>query len=239
MASHILIVEDSQVQARVLKQMLEHREYYVSHAEDGLKALELLQKNHFDLVISDVVMPRMDGYILCRTIKQNELFKNIPVILVTTLTEPADIIKGIESGADSFIPKPYKEEFLLERVEAHLSGKVFDPQSEHSSTFMVSMGGTSYSLNADRAQLFNLLIASHETSLQKARELEKMYQDLILAQQKIEKLEGILPICGSCKRVRGDDGQWYPVESYIEVKTKTNISHGLCPDCAKKTLSNL
>ncbi len=69
----------------------------------------MVKKNHFDLVISDVVMPRMDGYTLCRTIKQNELFKRIPVVLVTTLSEPADIIKGIESGADSFIPKSYKE----------------------------------------------------------------------------------------------------------------------------------
>ncbi|AEJ18254.1 response regulator [Gracilinema caldarium] len=234
---HILIVEDSYVQAAGLQKILEQAGYSIVRAEHGLEALELLQKEHFDLVISDVMMPKMDGYTLCKTIKTNELYKHLPVILVTSLSEPADIIRGIESGADSFIPKPYKADFLLERVEAHLAGKIGDPAGDTHSSFRVSMGGSVYTLNADRAQLFNLLIASYEISLQKAKELEKMYRDLILAQQKIAKLEGILPICGSCKRIKGEDGQWHPVEDYIEVKTKRSVSHGLCPDCAKKVLN--
>lgn len=234
---HILIAEDSQVQAAALKKILEEQAFHVSRTENGLEALEILRSEHIDLVISDVVMPKMDGYTLCKTIKTNELYRHLPVILVTSLSEPADIIRGIECGADSFIPKPYKAEFLLEQVDAHLSGNIYDPQGEVSSSFKVTMGGTIYSLNADRAQLFNLLIASYEVSLQKAKELEKMYRDLILAQQKIAKLEGILPLCSNCKRIKGDDGQWHPVEDYIEVKTKTSISHGLCPDCAKKVLN--
>jgi len=235
---NILIAEDSLVQAAALIKILEGQAFHVFRAENGLEALDILRSAHFDLVISDVVMPKMDGYTLCKTIKTNELYKHLPVILVTSLSEPADIIRGIECGADSFIPKPYKTEFLLERVEAHLSGNIYDPQGSSNSSFKVTMGGTAYSLSADRAQLFNLLIASYEMSLQKAKELEKMYRDLILAQQKIAKLEGILPICSSCKRIKGDDGHWHPVEDYIEVKTKTSVSHGLCPDCAKKVLNS-
>jgi two-component system cell cycle response regulator len=234
--NHILIAEDSHVQAAGLTRILEQAGFSVVRAEHGLEALDLLQKEQIDLVISDVIMPKMDGYTFCKTIKTNELYKHIPVILVTSLSEPADIIRGIESGADSFIPKPYKADFLLERVEAHLSGNIGDPKGDTHASFKVSMGGTVYNLNADRAQLFNLLIASYEISLQKAKELEKIYRDFLFAQEKIAKLEGILPLCSSCKRIKGDDGQWHPVEDYIEVKTKTSISHGLCPDCAKKLL---
>jgi two-component system cell cycle response regulator len=64
-------------------------------------------------------------------------------------------------------------------------------------------------------------------SLQKAKELEKMYRDLILAQQKIAKLEGILPLCSNCKRIKGDDGQWHPVEDYIEPKLSNSSQNGV------------
>ncbi|MCX7655120.1 MAG: response regulator [Treponemataceae bacterium] len=232
----IFIAEDSKVQAQALRSLLEHRGFQVFVAENGARALKILFLEPVHLVISDVVMPEMDGYALCRAIKNDEKLYHIPVILLTALSEPEDIIRGIESGADSFILKPYKEEFLFERIEAHLNGKIFDPADKQDVAFNVSIGGTQYSLNANRAQLFNLLIASYETSLYRARELERIYRELLEAQQRIASLEGILPMCGNCKRIRDEKGQWHPVEEFIEAKEGHNVSHGLCPDCAKKLL---
>ncbi|MCX7656775.1 MAG: response regulator [Treponemataceae bacterium] len=234
----ILIAEDSKVQAQALRSLLEHRGFRVFAAENGARALKILFLEPVHLVISDVVMPEMDGYALCRAIKNDEKLHHIPVILVTALSEPEDIIRGIESGADSFIPKPYKEEFLFERIEAHLHRKVFDPADQQNQAFTVSIAGTQYRLNANRAQLFNLLIASYEASLYRVRELERMYRELLEAQQRIASLEGILPMCSNCKRIRDEKGQWYPVEEFIEAKEGHNVSHGLCPDCAKKLLSS-
>ncbi|MGB9618762.1 MAG: response regulator, partial [Desulfomonilaceae bacterium] len=113
----ILIVEDSPTQAARLQFILEEHGFKVSWTANGKAALEYLQKNHPTLVVSDVVMPEMDGYELCSKIKQDEKLKDIPVILLTALSDPSDIIKGLESGADNFITKPYQERFLISRIQ--------------------------------------------------------------------------------------------------------------------------
>ena len=113
----ILIVEDSLTQAERLKYILENNEYIVKHAADANEAMNLLKKNIPNIVISDIVMPGKNGYELCKEIKSDNSFKNIPVILLTSLSDPVDIIKGLDCGADTFITKPYSEEFLLSKIE--------------------------------------------------------------------------------------------------------------------------
>src|SRR6266508_73862 len=111
----ILIVEDSPTQAERLKYILEHHRYRFSAARHGQEALVILAAHPPRLVISDVIMPEMDGYQLCRHIKQDEKLKSIPVILLTSLNDPIDVVKGLECGADDFIFKPYDEQYLLAR----------------------------------------------------------------------------------------------------------------------------
>jgi two-component system sensor histidine kinase/response regulator len=102
----ILIVEDSPTQAEKLQYILGKKGYRVIAAPNGKMALEILNSNLPDIVISDIVMPEMDGYELCKRLRADERFKYIPVILVTTLTDPKDVIKGLECGANNFIVSP-------------------------------------------------------------------------------------------------------------------------------------
>src|SRR3989338_3735466 len=76
------------------------------------------------LVIADILMPEMDGYQLCRQIKSDEKYRDVPVILLTQLSDPKEVIKGLESGADDFISKPYNEELLLARIKTILSIRI-------------------------------------------------------------------------------------------------------------------
>lgn len=103
----VLIVEDNPTQAFLLQRLLKKSGYTVSVACNGVEALAHLQENIPSLVISDILMPEMDGYELCRKIKTQDGLKRIPVMLLTQLSEPKDIIKGLECGADNFVTKPY------------------------------------------------------------------------------------------------------------------------------------
>src|SRR2546428_231253 len=99
----ILVVEDSATQAERLQYVLEQRGYRLSAARNGREALAAIRANPPTLVISDIIMPEMDGYQLCRRIKQEECFKNTPVILLTSLSDPVDVVRGLECGADNFV----------------------------------------------------------------------------------------------------------------------------------------
>src|SRR6185503_15861363 len=119
----ILAVEDSPTQAEELKYILERRGYAVTVARNGRDALARLNGYQPGLVISDINMPEMDGYELCRRLKAHELTRSIPVILVTALTEMEDIFQGMACGADSFISKPYSSESLLDHVHHMLTAR--------------------------------------------------------------------------------------------------------------------
>ena len=114
----ILLVDDDTKNLQVAMSIL--KDYNVIYAQSGEKALELLEKNKFDLILLDVVMPIMDGYNVCSIIKQNEKTKKIPVIFLTVKDEEKDIVKGFDLGAVDYILKPFYSEVLLKRVELHL-----------------------------------------------------------------------------------------------------------------------
>ncbi|MBP9490197.1 MAG: response regulator [Aliarcobacter sp.] len=114
----ILLVDDDTKNLQVAMNIL--KDYNVIYAQSGEKALELLQKNSFDLILLDVVMPTMDGYSVCSKIKSNDKTKKIPVIFLTVKDDEKDIVKGFELGAVDYITKPFYSEVLLKRVEVHL-----------------------------------------------------------------------------------------------------------------------
>lgn len=114
----ILLVDDDPKNLQVAMSIL--KDYNVIYAQSGEKALELLEKNRFDLILLDVVMPTMDGYSVCSKIKENEKTKKIPVIFLTVKDDEKDIVKGFELGAVDYITKPFYSEVLLKRVEVHL-----------------------------------------------------------------------------------------------------------------------
>ncbi len=113
---HILVVDDNPQIRELLKECL--RDYYrVSEAEDGKSALDRVKETVPDLIISDVIMPGMDGFDLCRALKSDETYRNIPVILLTAKTSELMRVEGMDAGADDYIPKPFSPDDLLEKIK--------------------------------------------------------------------------------------------------------------------------
>ena len=150
----ILIVEDSPTQALKLEYFLEKHNFKHVWAKDGLEALNKAKENRPDLIISDIIMPEMDGYELCRNIKTDNALKNIPVILLTTLTGTEDIIKGLYVNADFYITKPYEENLLL--------SKKITEQSDVDEELEIILDGKTHRISANRKQILNLLLSTHE-----------------------------------------------------------------------------
>ncbi|MDQ1238051.1 MAG: Histidine kinase [Thermodesulfobacteriota bacterium] len=182
----ILIVEDSPTQAARLQFILEEHGFKVLKARDGKEALSLLRTTRPTLVISDVVMPEMDGYELCRRIKQDETLKDLPVILLTALSDPSDIIKGLESGADNFITKPYQERFLISRIQYILINRELRSKSATEMGIEIFFAGKKHFLAADRIQIIDLLLSSYEAAVEQFRELENANWELAKATETAE-----------------------------------------------------
>jgi DNA-binding response OmpR family regulator len=172
-AGEILVVEDSPTQALHLQHILERQGYRVSVAKSGLAALAMMSQRKPTIVISDIVMPAMDGYQLCRQIKANEQFKDIPVILVTTLSDPEDVIRGLECGADAFIMKPYDERYLLARLQYFLVNRHLRKEEKIQTGVEIVFTGQKHFITSDRLQILDLLLSVYENAVQKNRELVK------------------------------------------------------------------
>jgi two-component system cell cycle sensor histidine kinase/response regulator CckA len=184
----VLIVEDSPTQAQQLRYFLEKQELQVSLAGNGKEALALLVKHKQEIVISDIIMPEMDGYELCRQIKVDERLKDIPVILVTRLSEPRDVIRGLECGADNFITKPYDEKFLLSRIQYLILNRELRKREDVQMAIQVSFAGEKYNITSDRLQILNLLLSTYEVALQKNMELTTAHNELRRLNERLEEL---------------------------------------------------
>ncbi|MBM4348254.1 MAG: response regulator, partial [Deltaproteobacteria bacterium] len=119
----ILCVDDEPEILKFLEAVLVPKGYEVIKSENGEEALEKFQEEKIDLVISDVMMPKLDGFEVCRRIKGDQHSKNIPVILITGLTAKEDRVKGIEAGAEDFISKPIDPREVLARINMLLKVK--------------------------------------------------------------------------------------------------------------------
>jgi DNA-binding response OmpR family regulator len=114
----ILLVEDEQVLADVLKRGLEEHGYAVDRAGDGDEALAFVRTEPYDLVILDVMLPDIDGFAVCRRLRSSG--RNMPVLMLTALDSIEDRVAGLDSGADDYLPKPFDPRELLARVRALL-----------------------------------------------------------------------------------------------------------------------
>jgi PAS domain S-box-containing protein len=177
MGTDVLIVEDSATQAEQLRELLVRAGHRVLAASNGEQALGLAQARRPGLVITDVVMPRMDGYTLCRRIKSDPRLRGTPVILLTSLSSPRDVIDGLACGADNFIRKPYEEAALLGRVERILSDRE-RPRAAVAAGLEVSYGGERHVVTAAREQVLDFLFSTFEETVQLDGELARSYRSL-------------------------------------------------------------
>ncbi len=158
--TRVLVVEDSATQAAALAVLLERAGYETVIARRAERALEMLGAERVDVVLSDVLMPGMDGYELCRRIKAVPEWAELPVVLLTSLTDPLAIVRGLESGADHYVTKPYDPEGLLSRVRLVLE-RAKIPKVLHPQPFTVDLLGTPFTITATKEQILELLVSSY------------------------------------------------------------------------------
>jgi len=124
MTAQILVVDDVPANVKLLEAKLASEYYSVITAKDGFEAIEQSKAHKPDLILLDVMMPGMDGFETCRKLKEDPELSHIPVVMVTALSEKADRLKGLESGADDFITKPINDVTLFARVRSLVRIKV-------------------------------------------------------------------------------------------------------------------
>ncbi len=208
---NILIVDDIPTNIQLLVSILEKEGYAISFALDGEQALELIADEQFDLILLDVMMPGLSGFEICTTIKKMPEMQSIPIIFLTAKTERTDILNGFSVGGADYITKPFNTPELLARVQTHLELK----------------------------RAGDLLIGQNKALTHKNEELKQLNLELQLALKTIQVLEGIIPICAFCKKIRDDKGYWDRVEAYITKHSKAQFSHSICPDCLKENYPDM
>lgn len=120
---HLLVVDDDEGNRDVLSQRLKKQGYTVANARDGRQALEMLESSAFDLVLLDIMMPEMDGYEVLRRLKANDRLHNVPVIMISALSEMESVVRCIEMGAEDYLTKPFNATLLRARLGACLEKK--------------------------------------------------------------------------------------------------------------------
>jgi len=176
----ILVAEDDSVSRLVLTTGLRKLGYEVDEAVDGAEAWRIYKANNVHLVITDWMMPNVDGLELCRKIRSEQVEKYTFIIMLTALGGKQSYLEAMDAGADDFVTKPYD----FDQIQAKL----------------------------------------------------RMATRILKLQHEVKQLEGLLPICSYCKKIRNEDNTWEPVEGYVTKKTEAAFSHGVCPSCYEEHL---
>lgn len=196
--AEILIVEDSPTQAEQLRYLLEKQGYVVAAAVNGKAALEAARERKPTLIITDVLMPGMDGFTLCKNIKSQEEFKDVPVVLMTSLSSPQDVLRGLACGADSFIRKPYEEKYLLKRIEYILANREFRQGEMTRFGLEIYFHGEKHFITSERQQILDMLISTFEDAVDLNEQLQAEQRKLSNSNQVLHALYHIAENLSRC-----------------------------------------
>ncbi len=119
----VLVVDDNEMNRDMLSRRLERQGYQVLVAENGVRALEMMTEHNFDLVLLDIMMPKMNGYEVLERVKGDENLRHIPVIMISAVDDLDSVVKCIELGAEDYLFKPFNPVLLKARVGASLEKK--------------------------------------------------------------------------------------------------------------------
>lgn len=183
----ILIVEDSRTQAESLRYILEKKGYVVALATNGRDALEQIRAARPELVLTDIVMPEMDGYELCRRIKTDKNLQSVPVIMVTQLFDPVDVIRGLEAGADNFIIKPYEPRDIDTRIQSVITTRTMPDPDVSCSAFGITLADGMHTITANRRQILDILLSTYEITVRKNTELQEAHERLNLQSDQLQQ----------------------------------------------------
>jgi len=174
----ILVAEDDDIARVILSKRLAKLSHEVIGAEDGGAAWDVFRAEVPQIVITDVAMPRIDGFQLCRMIRAEHLDRYVYIMILTAREGKAAFLEGLDAGADDFLQKPVDMDELAARL--------------------------------------------------------RVAERILSIQTHMRQLEGLLPICSYCKKIRNTDETWVPIEGYISAKTEARFSHGACPSCYER-----
>lgn len=151
MTGLVLVVDDVPANVKLLEAKLTNEYYDVVTAKDGYECLEVTKAKKPDLILLDVMMPGMDGFQVCRKLKEDPEVSHIPVVMVTALSEPSDRVQGLEAGADDFITKPINDTSLFARVRSLVRIKTLidELRLRDKSGAQMGMNASDFSLNLD------------------------------------------------------------------------------------------
>ena len=182
-SGEILIVEDSRLQAETLAQILLQEGYTVKTAPDGLEGLSMFAQSQPNLVISDVWMPKMNGYELCRALKNDKTAKSIPIILLTSVSKFENILNGLNAGADYYLTKPYSKSLLLSMVKSIFSKLEVNHGGGNGHVLDELVPGISLSSR----QILNFLYSTYENVLYQNETLAQTKQELVRLNSRLEE----------------------------------------------------
>ena len=183
--TRVLVVEDSASQAKRLRTVLESASYHVETAPSGEDGLKAFAGADFDLILSDVMMPGLNGYEFCREIKSDPRGTRIPLVLLTSLGKPLDLIRGLECGADNYIYKPFQPDALLVRIKTILANSTARAGSVRARDDVLFMGHT-LTITSSKEQILDYLGSTFEDFVQ-ARHRE--YESALAREKQIAQAE--------------------------------------------------
>jgi DNA-binding response OmpR family regulator len=190
----ILVVEDSRTQAEYLRHILEIGGYEVALATNGKDALNQIRIDRPTIVLTDIIMPEMDGYALCSAIRQNANMAQIPVILVTQLFDPADLMKGLEVGANNIIIKPFEPEHVISRIISTLQALAHPDPDDAGASLEVSFDGQTHHIPASQLRTPTILLSSYDLAIRKNAELQESREHLSSIVEDLQRKVGELQI---------------------------------------------
>ncbi|HIJ97404.1 MAG TPA: response regulator [Desulfuromonadales bacterium] len=220
----VLIVDDEPLSVKILCHQIED-DYSVILARSGREALDIISHTAPDIILLDLLMPEMDGYEVYRAIRKIQKLDCVPVLFITSLPDTECEAMGLELGANDFVHKPFIAELVRLRIKNHL-------------TFSQER-----SLLLKRGNELQALNAKLEAEIDKRKEIQRANEELIIklekALEQVKQLEGIIPICSYCHKIRDDRNVWQQMEQYISSHSEAMFSHGACPECAAKVIGEM
>jgi two-component system cell cycle response regulator len=158
---NVLIVEDTMTQALMLQHLLEQHNYKTTIARSPLKALDYLKDNLPDIILSDVSMPDMDGYDLCRKLKGDARTANIPFVLLSSFNDPRDIVSIVNSRADTFMLKRFDEKYFLSRLDDLIASRKLRNGKPATNEFIFQ--GGNHQIDGNPTQLTDMVLSAFAT----------------------------------------------------------------------------
>jgi len=186
---NILVVDDNAINRDILTRYLERLNHMAVAAEGGEQALEMLSEWKFDLVLLDVMMPGMNGYQVLEHIKQDEVLRDIPVIMISALDEVDSVVRCIEMGAEDYLPKPFNPVLLKGRLDASLEKKRLRDKEIEYLRQVARVTAAAAAVEADRFAVHDLdVVADRSDELgQLARVFQRMAQEVQAREQRLKQ----------------------------------------------------